>query len=31
MKAPAVLIEQDKPANPWSKGSEKIVTYKEKK
>jgi uncharacterized surface protein with fasciclin (FAS1) repeats len=28
--SPAVLLEQDTPANPSSKGSEKIVTYKEK-
>ena len=27
--SPAVRLEQDKPANPWSKGSEKILTYKE--
>ena len=27
--SPAVRLEQDKPANPWSKRSEKILTYKE--
>jgi hypothetical protein len=27
--SPAVLLAQDQPANPWSKGSEKILTYKE--
>jgi hypothetical protein len=27
--SPAVLIEQDTPANPSSNGSEKILTYKE--
>jgi hypothetical protein len=26
--SPTVLIEQDQPANPWSRGSENTLTYK---